>query len=150
MLTARSFHALAAALLLLQAAEPVCAAQTNPLVGTWHGSTPVKGMTPISIDLLLFPDGRFGERTKYNGGKSMSFGSYQVVGKNIIRFKVAQWEPKRECTTIRCDTVVKPPDVNYEVQSLSANAMVLKEKKFGGVITFQRIKQAPVKRPAVK
>ena len=132
------------------AADAVFAAQTNPLAGTWHGITPVKGMTPISIDLVLSADGRFGERTKYNGGKSMIFGKYDVVSKNSLHFDILDWEPRQECTSVRCDTVVKPPDLYYNVEYLSSSGMVLKDKKFGTVLILTRVRQAPLKKATTR
>jgi hypothetical protein len=97
-------------------------------------------MAPISIDLLLSPDGRFAERTKFNGGKSMVFGTYKIVTNNGIRLTISTWEPKQVCTAVRCEVVVKPPDATYEIRYVSATAMTVQEKKFGSIILFTRVR----------
>src|SRR5579864_9697468 len=106
MFSVRLLSGLIASLWLLHAAE-LQAAQANSLVGTWQGSTPVKGMTPIVIDLMFSSDGRFAERTKYNGRKSIAFGTYKIVSKNMVRLQFTEWEHKPECMRLRCDHVVQ-------------------------------------------
>jgi len=100
-------------------------------------------MAPISIDLLLSPDGRFAERTKFNGGKSMVFGTFKIVtnnGVDGISLTISSWQPKSVCTAVRCEVVVKPPDATYEIRYVSATAMTVQEKKFGSIIIFTRVR----------
>jgi hypothetical protein len=120
---------------------PGSAAQKDPLSGTWRGTSLLKGASPINIDLILRSDGHYAERTKYNGGKSVTFGRYAVVSKNLIRFMVDDWEPRQDCSKpAPCDRIPKPPDFEYHVTALTLTAMTFKEKKHAGIITFKRVR----------
>jgi hypothetical protein len=144
MLTARLIPGFVVWLWLMQAAG-AGAVQTNPLLGAWHSSVSVKGKTPLSVDLVFLPDGRFGERTKYKADKHMRFGRYQLVRMKNIHFKVSNWLPRRACTRVGCE----PINIDYQILSLSSNKLVLREKSHAA-IHFQRVPQAPMKNATPK
>jgi len=140
MLSPRVISALVLGLALSQATavDAVPASPASPLIGAWHGTAMPKLKTPVSIDLVLLPDGRFGERSKSKGMKRMRFGRYQVVNGKIIHFKVSQWEPERACTRAGCE----PIRIDYNVKFISATKLVLQEKG-RAAINFQRVQQVP-------
>ena len=126
--------------IMLLAAVPGFAAQKSALVGSWRGSSTAPHAPPITIDFVFSADGRYAERSRYNGGKSMSFGHYKVIRKNVIQFTIEDWEPRQDCKPTGCEPVKKPPAFQYEVQTLTESTMRLKEKKFGGMITLKRMR----------
>lgn len=138
MLIARLIPALVLGLVLSQgtAVVAVQASPSSPLIGAWHGTATSKLKTPVSVDLVLLPDGRFGERSKSKGVKRMRFGRYQIVSGNVIHFKVSQWEPDRACTRAGCE----PFRIVYEVKFISATKLVLQEKG-RAAINFKRVQQ---------
>ena len=140
MLAARLIPALALGLALSQATSAF-AVRSNPLFGAWNGSAASKLKPPVSVDLVLLADGRFGERSKYKGAKHMRFGRYQVVNRKILHFKVTQWEPARACSRVGCE----PLTIDYEVKFISATKMVLQEKG-RAAINFTRVRHAPMNR----
>jgi hypothetical protein len=109
------------------------------LVGAWNGIVVRKLKPPVSIDLVLLPNGSFGERSKYEGMKRMRFGRYQVVRGKVLHFKVAHFEPDRACTRAGCE----PISIEYEVKSISATKLVLQEKG-RAAINFARVRQTPI------